>query len=459
MVAVSGAFFAVFPDGGGDEMGFPLLIGGLVVQNLFAAAVLCPKGFALALAVAADHGIGGIQNGAGAAVVLLQPDDGGIAELLLEGEDIFDGGTAEFINALVVIAHDAQITVAAGQKADQKILGVVGVLIFIHHDVAVAALVFLQHLRVFTEQPDGKQDDIIEIQGVGGLEHLLIAAVDLGGDLQGEVIPGRICHPLGGQHFILGSADIGKQRLGRKVFIADVKLRHGILDDPDGIIGIVDGEVTAVTQHLYFRPQDAGAGRMEGGGMDVLPAAAEHPGQSCAQLPCGFIGEGDGQNIPRGGDIVGDEPRGPFHIAAVGGAELQGVPVLLGQGGHIILPGGGQAELQKIGDAVDEDGGFSAAGQLPFASAIPLLRVRATPIFLGLLYRVILGSRPEKHLALSAVPSVEQSSKIRSSQFVYVCAITDCTASDMYSSALYAGIITETSGCFCSTPDCSFTFI
>ena len=161
---------------------------------------------------------------------------------------------------------------------------------------------------------------------------------------------------------VLGPADIGKQRLGRKVFITDVKLRHGILDDPDGIIGIVDGEVAAVSQHLYFRPQDAGAGCMEGGGMDVLPAAAEHPGQSCAQLPCGFIGEGDGQNIPRGGDIVGDEPRGPFHIAAVGGAELQGVPVLLGQGRHIILPGGGQAVLQKIGDAVDEDGGFSAAG-------------------------------------------------------------------------------------------------
>ena len=48
----------------------------------------------------------------------------------------------------------------------------------------------MQHLRVFTEQPDGKQDDVIEIESVGGLEHLLVAAVDLGGDLQGEIIPG-----------------------------------------------------------------------------------------------------------------------------------------------------------------------------------------------------------------------------------------------------------------------------
>ena len=282
MVTVFGAFFVVFADGGGDEVGLPLLIGRLVVQHLLSPAVLGPQGLALALAVAADDGIGSIQNGAGAAVVLFQADDLGLAELLLKREDVFDGGAPELVDALVVIADHTKIAMGSGQQADQQILGVVGILVLIHHDVPVAALVLLQHLRELLEQPDRQQDDVIKIQGVGVFQHLLVAAVNPGCHLQGKVIPRRLAQPFRGEHFILGAADIAQQGLGREVFIADVELGHGVFDDPDGIIGIVDGEISVVAQGLYLRAKDAGAGRVKGGGVHILATGAQHARQARA---------------------------------------------------------------------------------------------------------------------------------------------------------------------------------
>ena len=323
MIAVAGALFPIFADGPGNKVRFPLLIGRLVVQHPFAAGIFGPQRFALALAVAADDRVGGLQNGAGAAVVLLQTDHAGLPKLLLKGEDVFDGGAAEFVDALVVIAHHTQVAMAAGQKADQQVLGMVGILILIHHDVAVAPLVFLQHLRELLEQPDGKQDDIVKIEGVGLPEHFLVQGVDLGGHLQGKVVAGVLPQPVGGQQLVLGAADIAQQGFGAKVPVAEIQLGHGVLDDPHAVVGIVDGEIPAVAQRLNLAAQDTGTGRVKGGRVDLLAPCAQHGGQPRAQLPRRLVGEGDGKDIPWGGNFVRQQRIRLFPIAAVGGAQLQ----------------------------------------------------------------------------------------------------------------------------------------
>ena len=61
-----------------------------------------------------------------------------------------------------------------------------------------------------------------------------------------------------------------------------MELGHGVFDDPDGIIGIVDGEISVVAQGLYLRAKDAGAGRVKGGGVHILATGAQHARQARA---------------------------------------------------------------------------------------------------------------------------------------------------------------------------------
>ena len=80
-------------DGPGNKRGLPLLVSPPVEGDLLPLGVLGPKGFALALEVVGDDPIGRVQDAGGAAVVFFQADDPGGRELLLKGEDVFDGGS------------------------------------------------------------------------------------------------------------------------------------------------------------------------------------------------------------------------------------------------------------------------------------------------------------------------------------------------------------------------------
>ena len=89
------------------------------------------------------------------AAVLRQPDDPSALVLLLEGENIFDGGAAEPVDGLVVVAHHADVLPLACQGGRQQVLEVVGVLVFVDEDVAELVLPILPCLLVFQEQADG----------------------------------------------------------------------------------------------------------------------------------------------------------------------------------------------------------------------------------------------------------------------------------------------------------------
>ena len=80
----------------------------------------------------------------GGAVILLQTDDPGAAVLLFKIQDVFDGGTAEAVNALVIVTDNTEIFVAPGQQAGQKILQMVGVLVM--RPCTMAVLVDAQHV-------------------------------------------------------------------------------------------------------------------------------------------------------------------------------------------------------------------------------------------------------------------------------------------------------------------------
>ncbi len=81
------------------------------------------------------------------AVVALQPDHLRAGEIALEPQDVVHLGAAPAIDRLIVVADAADVLASLGQQPQPQVLGDVGVLVFVHEDVAEAVLVVGQHVR------------------------------------------------------------------------------------------------------------------------------------------------------------------------------------------------------------------------------------------------------------------------------------------------------------------------
>jgi hypothetical protein len=86
--------------------------------------------------------VGGVENALGGAVILLELDDGGVGVIFLEVEDVLEVGAAPAVNGLPVVAHHADVLGGRGQEFGDLVLGMVGVLVFVDHDVLELLLVF-----------------------------------------------------------------------------------------------------------------------------------------------------------------------------------------------------------------------------------------------------------------------------------------------------------------------------
>ena len=66
-----------------------------------------------------------------------------VGKVLLELENVADIGAAPGVDALVLVAHGADVLVLAGQQLHQLVLRAVGVLVLVDEQIAIAALVAL----------------------------------------------------------------------------------------------------------------------------------------------------------------------------------------------------------------------------------------------------------------------------------------------------------------------------
>ena len=356
-------------------------------MDLLPFPVVSPQVLPLPAPVVADDRVGGLQDVAGGAVVLLQADHPGVLILAFKGEDILDGGSPEAVDGLVVVAHHADVLPSPGQQRRQQVLEVVGVLILVDEDVAELPLVILPHVGVALEQADGVKDDVVKVQGPGGPELFLIGQVDVGDLLQAEV-------PLGPalvgvvprqEHLVLGPGNVAQQRAGLEGLVIQVQLLQALLDDPEGIVRVVDGEGGGKAQLFNVPPEDAHAGGVEGGRPDVVGVGADGGFQPLLQLPGGLVGEGNGNDLPGHGGLQSAEEPGPALVPVrrigVLGKAGEEVQVLISDViGHFPAVGP-PAVFQQVGDAVDEHRGFAAArpgqkeqrafrGQDPFQLAV-----------------------------------------------------------------------------------------
>ena len=250
----------------------------------------------LAARVVRHHGVGRRQDMARRAVVLLKTHHLGLGIVLLKVEDVLDVGATPAVNRLVVVAHHHEVAVLGSQEVGNGVLGLVGVLVLVHADLAEALLIAVQHLGMLGEQLVRTGEQVIEVHRIGAREAALELCIDARGLLVGGAV-GLQGHLLRRNEGVLCVADDGADGVERVLLWVDVEVSHDVAHQTAGVIVVVDGEVGAVAKKLRVFAQDAHAHGVERA--DPHAARAGHQlGKALAHLCRGLVGEGDGQDLP-----------------------------------------------------------------------------------------------------------------------------------------------------------------
>ena len=152
-----------------DEFRFDLIIRHTDDMDWFAAFLRTPKVFSTAAGVVFDEAIRGREDRIRAAVILLETDDLGIGEVVFKLQDVRHLGAAPSVDALIVIAHHANIRRRArSQHAHEIELEAVGILELIDEHLGVAGSPLVADIGVFIQKLNGLHKEVVKIHRVQG---------------------------------------------------------------------------------------------------------------------------------------------------------------------------------------------------------------------------------------------------------------------------------------------------
>ena len=166
-----------------DEPGLGVLVLDLDDAHRIALAEVGEEPLRLPLGVLLDERVGRTQDRVGRAVVLLERDDLRPREVLLELEDVADVGATERVDALVLVAHCADVPVLAAQELQEAVLRVIRVLVLVDEDVAERLPPALERLGEALEDLHREHEDVVEVDRVRGVQAALVQLVRLGDGL------------------------------------------------------------------------------------------------------------------------------------------------------------------------------------------------------------------------------------------------------------------------------------
>ena len=282
--------------------------------------------------VAGDDRVGRVEDGLRRAVVLLERDHPRAGEVVLELGDVADVGAAERVDRLVGIAHHGEVSVLLGQHRQQPELGVVGVLVLVHHDVAEALLPGGAGIGVGLEQEHRLQDHVVEVHRVGGVQPALVEGVHRGDGLLEEVAH-LVAVGLRRQEPVLRPRDGGVHRPRREALGVELELLDAGLHEPHLVGLVVDREARPVADPLGVAAEQPPAGRVEGHHPHARGGAPAHePLHPLLHLVRGPVGERDRQDLARRGDARLDQVRDP-----------------VGEHARLARPGPGDDEQRAVG--------------------------------------------------------------------------------------------------------------
>jgi hypothetical protein len=249
-----------------------------------------PQVLAEAVAVVKDDRVGGVEDVAVRAVVLLQADHVAHPELALEVAHVADLGAAEAVDALVVVAdaehRRAALAALVGEELQPAVLQAVGVLELVDQDVAEAALVVAAQRLVALEQFVAAQQQLRKIHNRLALALRLILLVELHAQA-GVVVPGldRVRAVAG---FLL-AVDEMLELARRELLVVDVQGLQQALDRGELVSRVEDLEELRQPGVAVVGAQQAvgtGRGRCRSTCRGCSPAASRRGGRAFPWPPC-----------------------------------------------------------------------------------------------------------------------------------------------------------------------------
>ena len=210
------------------------------------------------------------------------------------------------------------------------------------------------------EQVGRHHQEVVEVEGVGRQQALLVQRVDVG-DPAPERIGlgvGLLAEGLEVDQVGLGLTDDGGHGPRRESLGVEAELGDDHLDEAARVRVVVDGEGPSIAQPIGVTAQDPQAGGVEGRDPHLLAPGPHQLADPVAHLPRGLVGERDGQHAPRrrvaGGQEVGDPSGQHAGLARTGPGHHQQrpTPVLhrgaLGQGQVVHQLGGADADAPAV---------------------------------------------------------------------------------------------------------------
>ena len=352
---------------GEDFQCHPLALGLLVARadhaDLVAMAHFRPQLLLEHVGVVGDEDVGALEDAAGGAVVLLQHHYLQGRVVLLQQHQVFRTRAAPGVDRLVVVADHGELVAHAHQHLHQQVLAGIGVLVFVHQQVADAVLPLLEDVGVFLEELDRQQDQVVEVHRVVRLERALVVQVDDGGGLL--LGAARLGQGLVGQNQVVLPAVDEVLDLVRTV-VAGILLLHDVGEQRLDVAVIEDREAGLVAQARVFLADDVHAQVVESGhGKAARLAALEQGADALLHLPRRLVGEGHGDDVTgldaavlhQVGDLAGDHAG----LAGAGTGEHQqgAADVVHGfllpriESGHVVqvVRNGGASLTGRKGDA------------------------------------------------------------------------------------------------------------
>ncbi|OPZ64437.1 MAG: hypothetical protein BWY83_03190 [bacterium ADurb.Bin478] len=239
-------------------------------------------------------------------VILFQPVLGAAGIILFKIEDIADLRSAPAVDGLIVVPDYAEVAVLGRQQLQGSILGVIGILILIHHQVAKPVLIILFHQRKQLEQLDGLDQQIVEIHGIQFRQAAIIGSVNFRDERILFVIHGLV-HFVGTNEIVFRHADLvadlaRRQLLHRQIHIQQNAFEQGLL-----ILFVIDGKSRGVADAFRLSTEEPCKQRMKRADPHAGDQMRRQPAHTLAHLAGCFVGKGHGQDFPRFGKAVGED--------------------------------------------------------------------------------------------------------------------------------------------------------
>ena len=240
----------------------------------------------------------------------------------------------------------------------------VGILIFVHQNIAEFFLIIMADGFILLKQLDRNIDDVVKIQGVVffqlGLIPFICPGNVLGTDVTG--VFGGPKHFIRGDHAVLLPADGPKNILWREGLFIHVQILQDSLHHPFGIRGIINREAAGVAHGFNIPPKNAAAGGVKGHCPDILGGGPQQRSQPILDLVGGFVGEGNGDDAPRDCRLHGAKMFCPpeFILRRSFGYGFQESHIFIRQVSGNFAAVAPPAKAHEVCDTVDEYGGFAA---------------------------------------------------------------------------------------------------